>query len=168
MTRRDDRGPSDTLQWVRGPERAASIRSRGSSDFIRASGSSPRRQAGHMTEGRQPFTAETKTLAKGPSTYDPFDKERSFAARLANKSDRSTKDVRVECYLKRMRDPAISAARADAGFLARRLSRPSAFGPGSLDRGGLRRGPAATRPARRRRRRGSEIRRHLRRGPRPP
>ena len=25
-----------------------------------------------MTEGRQPFTAEIKTLAKGPSTYDPF------------------------------------------------------------------------------------------------
>jgi hypothetical protein len=23
-----------------------------------------------MTEGRQPFTAEIKTLAKGPSTYD--------------------------------------------------------------------------------------------------
>jgi hypothetical protein len=26
-----------------------------------------------MTEGRQPFTAEIKTLAKGPSTYDPFE-----------------------------------------------------------------------------------------------
>jgi hypothetical protein len=25
-----------------------------------------------MTEGRQPFTAEIKTLAKGPSTYDPL------------------------------------------------------------------------------------------------
>ena len=24
-----------------------------------------------MTEGRQTFTAEIKTLAKGPSTYDP-------------------------------------------------------------------------------------------------
>ncbi len=27
----------------------------------------------HMTEGRQPFTAEIKTLAKGPSTYDPLE-----------------------------------------------------------------------------------------------
>jgi hypothetical protein len=26
-----------------------------------------------MTEGRQPFTAERKTLAKGPSTYDPLE-----------------------------------------------------------------------------------------------
>ena len=34
---------------------------------------SPRQQAGHMTEGRQPFTAEIKTLAKGPSTYDPWE-----------------------------------------------------------------------------------------------
>jgi hypothetical protein len=25
-----------------------------------------------MTEGRQTFTAEIKTLAKGPSTYDPL------------------------------------------------------------------------------------------------
>jgi hypothetical protein len=25
-----------------------------------------------MTEGRQPLTAEIKTLAKGPSTYDPL------------------------------------------------------------------------------------------------
>jgi hypothetical protein len=36
-----------------------------------------------MTEGRQPFTAEIKTLAKGPSTYDPLEndirEERSFA-----------------------------------------------------------------------------------------
>jgi hypothetical protein len=35
-----------------------------------------------MTEGRQPFTAEIKTLAKGPSTYDPLEnnirKQRSF------------------------------------------------------------------------------------------
>jgi hypothetical protein len=28
-----------------------------------------------MTEGRQPFTAEIKTLAKGPSTYDPLENE---------------------------------------------------------------------------------------------
>jgi hypothetical protein len=37
-----------------------------------------------MTEGRQPFTAEIKTLAKGPSTYDPLeniiDVDRTFAA----------------------------------------------------------------------------------------
>ena len=26
-----------------------------------------------MTEGRQPFTAEIKRLAKGPSTYDPLE-----------------------------------------------------------------------------------------------
>jgi hypothetical protein len=26
-----------------------------------------------MTEGRQPFTAEIKTLAKGPSIYDPLE-----------------------------------------------------------------------------------------------
>jgi hypothetical protein len=26
-----------------------------------------------MTEGRQPFTAEIKALAKGPSTYDPLE-----------------------------------------------------------------------------------------------
>jgi hypothetical protein len=32
-----------------------------------------------MTEGRQPFTAEIKTLAKGPSTYDPL--ERLFCIR---------------------------------------------------------------------------------------
>ena len=31
--------------------------------------------AGHMTEGRQPFTAEIKTLAKGPSTYDPLEND---------------------------------------------------------------------------------------------
>src|SRR6202042_3968668 len=54
------------------PKLAPLIGSRGSSDFIRASGPSPRQQAGHMTEGRQPFTAEIKTLAKGPSTYDPL------------------------------------------------------------------------------------------------
>ena len=54
------------------PELAPLIGSRGSSDFIRASGPSPR-QGGHMTEGRQPFTAEIKTLAKGPSTYDPLE-----------------------------------------------------------------------------------------------
>ena len=36
---------------------------------------SPRQQAGHMTEGRQPFTAEIKTLAKGPSTYDPISEQ---------------------------------------------------------------------------------------------
>ena len=47
--------------------------SRGSSDFIGASGTSPHQEAGHMTEGRQPFTAEIKTLAKGPSTYDPLE-----------------------------------------------------------------------------------------------
>ena len=29
-----------------------------------------------MTEGRQPFTAEIKTLAKGPSTYDPLERWR--------------------------------------------------------------------------------------------
>jgi hypothetical protein len=34
---------------------------------------SPRQQAGHMTGGRQPFTVEIKTLAKGPSTYDPLE-----------------------------------------------------------------------------------------------
>jgi hypothetical protein len=28
-----------------------------------------------MTEGRQPFTAEIKMLAKGPSTYDPLENE---------------------------------------------------------------------------------------------
>jgi hypothetical protein len=28
-----------------------------------------------MTEGRQPFTAEIKTLAKGPSTYDSFEND---------------------------------------------------------------------------------------------
>ena len=60
-------------QWVRSPELAALIGSQGSSDFIRASGPSPRQQAGHMTEGRQPFTAEIKTLAKRPSTYDPLE-----------------------------------------------------------------------------------------------
>ena len=49
--------------------------SRGSSDFIRASGTSPHQEAGHMTEGRQPFTAEIKTLAKGQSTYDPLENE---------------------------------------------------------------------------------------------
>src|SRR5215831_18926822 len=31
-------------------------------------------EAGHMTEGRQPFTAEIKTLAKRPSTYDPLER----------------------------------------------------------------------------------------------
>jgi hypothetical protein len=33
----------------------------------------PSCEAGHMTEGRPPFTAEIKTLAKGPSTYDPLE-----------------------------------------------------------------------------------------------
>lgn len=41
-----------------------------------------------MTEGRQPFTAEIKTLAKGPSTYDPLEngigKERSFPDDVAD------------------------------------------------------------------------------------
>jgi hypothetical protein len=55
------------------PKLAPLIGSRGSSDFIRASGPSPRQQAGHMTEGRRPFTAEIKMLAKGPSTYDPLE-----------------------------------------------------------------------------------------------
>jgi hypothetical protein len=55
------------------PKARPLIGSRGSSDFIRASGPSPRQEAGHMTEGRQPFTAEIKTLAKGPSTYDPLE-----------------------------------------------------------------------------------------------
>jgi hypothetical protein len=32
-----------------------------------------------MTEGRQPFTAEIKTLAKGPSTYDTLRTEGSNA-----------------------------------------------------------------------------------------
>ena len=49
-----------------GPKLAPLIGSRGSSDFIRASGPSARQQAGHVTEGRQPFTAEIKTLTKGP------------------------------------------------------------------------------------------------------
>jgi transposase len=44
------------------------------------SGPSPRQQAGHMTEGRQPFTAEIKTLAKGPSTYDPLENNIDLAA----------------------------------------------------------------------------------------
>lgn len=47
------------------PKLVPLIGSRGSSDFIRASGPRPRQKAGHMTEGRQPFTAEIKTLAKG-------------------------------------------------------------------------------------------------------
>jgi hypothetical protein len=33
-----------------------------------------------MTEGRQPFTAEIKTLAKGPSTYDPLENNIDLAA----------------------------------------------------------------------------------------
>src|ERR1700722_11399420 len=66
-------GPSFALE----PQQRAS---RGSSDFIRPSGNSPHQEAGHMTEGRQPFTAEIKTLANGrstyangPSTYDPLE-----------------------------------------------------------------------------------------------
>src|ERR1700722_11433462 len=78
-------GDLDTWRWgnwpvLQGSEGGLSaqhgcglIGSQGSSDFIRASGPSPRQQAGHMTEGRQPFTAEIKTLAKGPSTYDPLE-----------------------------------------------------------------------------------------------
>jgi hypothetical protein len=43
-----------------------------------------------MTEGRQPFTAEIKTLAKGPSTYDPLEntigRTGVFAARVTDAS----------------------------------------------------------------------------------
>jgi hypothetical protein len=96
-----DRRPSDTPQWVKSPKLAPLIGSRGSSDFIRASGPSPHQQAGHMTEGRQPFTAEIKTLAKGPSTYDPLEnairrlqpagmrKNRSFRERHSERSSRT-------------------------------------------------------------------------------
>jgi hypothetical protein len=54
-----------------------------------------------MTEGRQPFTAEIKTLAKGPSTYDPLEnairrlqpagmrKNRSFRERHSERSSRT-------------------------------------------------------------------------------
>jgi hypothetical protein len=45
-----------------------------------------------MTEGRQPFTAEIKTLAKGPSTYDPLEndirKQRPFLRGGAGRSRR--------------------------------------------------------------------------------
>ena len=34
-----------------------------------------------MTEDRQPFTAEIKTLAKGPSTYDPLENKIDVANR---------------------------------------------------------------------------------------
>ena len=37
-----------------------------------------------MTEGRQPFTAEIKTLAKGPSTYDPLENTISRKRSLAD------------------------------------------------------------------------------------
>jgi hypothetical protein len=49
-----------------------------------------------MTEGRQPFTAEIKTLAKGPSTYDPLENtiggERAFGGHLGK--DRSCGESR--------------------------------------------------------------------------
>jgi hypothetical protein len=74
------------------PKLVPLIGSRGSSDFIRASGPRPRQKAGHMTEGRLPFTAEIKTLAKGPSTYDPLEnkirQKRSFPDGLVNASGR--------------------------------------------------------------------------------
>jgi hypothetical protein len=35
-----------------------------------------------MTEGRQPFTAEIKTLAKGSSTYDPLEYRRRAAIQI--------------------------------------------------------------------------------------
>jgi hypothetical protein len=37
-----------------------------------------------MTEGRQPFTAQINTLAKGPSTYDPLARRSVPAARERN------------------------------------------------------------------------------------
>jgi hypothetical protein len=50
-----------------------------------------------MTEGRQPFTAEIKTLAKGPSTYDPLENDirklRTFAEDLPNRSNRPEGDL---------------------------------------------------------------------------
>ncbi len=54
-----------------------------------------------MTEGRQPFTAEIKTLAKGPSTYDPLEngirKYRPFADGLANVPNRPEAEVSGTC-----------------------------------------------------------------------
>jgi hypothetical protein len=56
-----------------------------------------------MTEGRQPFTAEIKTLAKGPSTYDPLDSGRPrhwglplrlHRIQLAERSDRHERPAR--------------------------------------------------------------------------
>jgi hypothetical protein len=56
-----------------------------------------------MTEGRQPFTAEIKTLAKRPSTYDPFHSGRPrhsglplrlHRIQLAERSDRHERPAR--------------------------------------------------------------------------
>ena len=38
-----------------------------------------------MTEGRQLFTAEIKTLAKGPSTYDPLETQSARSDHSRNK-----------------------------------------------------------------------------------
>ena len=58
-----------------------------------------------MTEGRQPFTAEIKTLAKGPSTYDPLEND----IRQEGTLRRSTreKDNPVTRMSKRWRAPAL-------------------------------------------------------------
>ena len=52
-----------------------------------------------MTEGRQPFTAEIKTLAKGPSTYDPLEdsicRNRNFADAIAMTKEAARAPVAV-------------------------------------------------------------------------
>ena len=56
-----------------------------------------------MTEGRQPFTAEIKTLAKGPSTYDPLEngirKERTLPKGVPNVSSGTQSGNSLACPL---------------------------------------------------------------------
>src|ERR1700727_2289378 len=96
------------------PKLAPLLGSRGASDFIGPSGPSPRQQAGHMTEGRQPFTAEIKTLAKGPSTYDPLENNIRKLRSLPDSLSRGS--IRPSC---RPVPWSLTAAEALAKFLCR-------------------------------------------------
>ena len=67
-----------------------------------------------MTEGRQPFTAEIKTLAKGPSTYDPLENNIRKLRSLPDSLSRGS--IRPSC---RPVPWSLTAAEALAKFLCR-------------------------------------------------
>ena len=81
------------LEGLQERELAALIGSRGSSDFIRASGPSPRQQAGHMTEGRQPFHRRDKNVCQRAVHILPIRERNRREAHIAT-AGLARKDVR--------------------------------------------------------------------------